>query len=189
MVANPDRRNELLDTALAVLGGRGGRALTHRAVDRAAGVPVGTCANYFPSRTSMFLGMAQRAFAQLAPDAAHLERLAGLEGSEAVGGYVEYAARRLLDRPQLALALVELKLEAGRSREVAEVLTPFLRDGFAADVVFHEEHGLPGDVGVVLTLHHLVEGLVLDQLTVPLAPEVDAVAEARARAEAFGRDR
>jgi AcrR family transcriptional regulator len=44
----------LLDAAIRVLGERGVRALTHRAVDAEAGVPAGSTANYFPTREALF---------------------------------------------------------------------------------------------------------------------------------------
>ncbi|MGD9528474.1 MAG: TetR/AcrR family transcriptional regulator, partial [Pseudonocardia sp.] len=47
------RRETLLDAAVRVLGGRGMRALTHRAVDAEAGVPVGSTANYFSTREAL----------------------------------------------------------------------------------------------------------------------------------------
>lgn len=46
----PDRRETLLDAAVAVVGGRGVRALTHRAVDAEAGLPIGSTSNYFRTR-------------------------------------------------------------------------------------------------------------------------------------------
>ncbi|HEX5290102.1 MAG TPA: TetR family transcriptional regulator, partial [Streptosporangiaceae bacterium] len=45
----PNRRQTLLDAAIQVLGERGIRALTHRAVDAEAGVAAGSAANYFPT--------------------------------------------------------------------------------------------------------------------------------------------
>jgi AcrR family transcriptional regulator len=43
----------LLDAAIRVLGERGVRALTHRAVDSEAGVADGSTANYFPTREAL----------------------------------------------------------------------------------------------------------------------------------------
>ncbi len=80
----------------------------------------------------------------------------------------------MLAHPDLALALVDLRLGAARHPEVAAVLTPFLREAFAADVAFHRERGLPGGAETMLGLHHLVNGLVLDRLNVPLDPGADA---------------
>lgn len=54
------RRDDLLDAAIAVLGRAGTRGLTHRAVDAAAGVPVGTTSNYFRSRDALLAAVADR---------------------------------------------------------------------------------------------------------------------------------
>ncbi|GAB2696046.1 TetR/AcrR family transcriptional regulator [Thalassiella azotivora] len=178
MVANPGRRTQLLDAAIALLGSSGARGLTHRAVDAEAAVPVGTCANYFPRRADLVVGVGERSFELLSPDVQRLEPMAGLAGEDAVVAYTAYVLERLLARPHLALTLIELRLEAARSPEVAERLTPFLREGFAADVAFHQGRELPGGADLVAALHHVVTGVVLDRLTVPLQPDVDPVAAA-----------
>jgi AcrR family transcriptional regulator len=54
------RRARLLDAAIGVLGGGGVRAVTHRAVDAEAGVGVGSTANYFSSRDSLFEAIVER---------------------------------------------------------------------------------------------------------------------------------
>ncbi len=54
------RRAEILDGALAVLAGTGMRGLTHRAVDAAAGLPVGSTSYYFRSRDALVTGCVQR---------------------------------------------------------------------------------------------------------------------------------
>jgi DNA-binding transcriptional regulator YbjK len=48
-----NRREALLDAAITVLGQRGMRALTHRAVDAEAGLAPGSAANYFSTRESL----------------------------------------------------------------------------------------------------------------------------------------
>lgn len=58
---DPERRRALLaDAALDVLGTEGARALTHRRVDRAAGVPDGSTSNVFRSREDLLLGALDR---------------------------------------------------------------------------------------------------------------------------------
>ncbi|MCH8611958.1 TetR/AcrR family transcriptional regulator [Arsenicicoccus dermatophilus] len=153
--------------------------MTHRAVDAEARVPAGTCANYFRSRSDLLAGMAQRIFALLAPDPARLDELSRLPTDDAGPAYAGYVVERLLARPNLARALVELRLEATRSPDVAHPLTELLRAGFDADVDFHTTRGLPGGREHVLRLHHLVDGIVLDALTIPLAPDIDPVTQAR----------
>jgi DNA-binding transcriptional regulator YbjK len=57
------RRELLLDAAIRVLGERGVRAVTHRAVDAEAGVGAGSTANYFATREALFQAIVER-FAQ-----------------------------------------------------------------------------------------------------------------------------
>ena len=54
------RRELLLDAAIQVLGGRGVRAVTHRAVDAEAGLAAGSAANYFSSRDALFAAIVER---------------------------------------------------------------------------------------------------------------------------------
>ena len=170
MVANPARRSQLAQAAVAILGSEGPRALTHRAVDRKAELPPGTCANYFPSKAELLLAMTQRGFELLAPDPDRLDQLADLPADEAPARYAEYVTERLLEHPYVAAALIELRLEATRSDDVRAVLEPVLHQGFATDVAFHRARGLPGGREQVLWLHHLVNGAVLDAITIPVHP-------------------
>lgn len=185
MVANPSRRAAVTDAALELLGREGGRAVTHRGVDAEAGLPAGTCANYYRSRPGLFEAMAQRIFTLLTPDPDRLEGLAVLPVEEAGPAYAGYVVERLLDRPNLARALIELRLEASRSPDVAAPLATFLRAGLDADVAFHEARGLPGGREHVLRLHHLVNGILLDAVTIPLDPDADPITQARAAATAL----
>jgi DNA-binding transcriptional regulator YbjK len=54
------RRTTLLDTALQVLAEHGMRGLTHRAVDRAAGLPDGSTSYYFRTRDALVTGCLRR---------------------------------------------------------------------------------------------------------------------------------
>ncbi len=54
------RREHLLDAAIRVLGERGVRAVTHRAVDAEAGVSSGSTANYFSTREALFAAIVER---------------------------------------------------------------------------------------------------------------------------------
>ena len=58
----------MLDAAITVLGGRGVRGLTHRAVDAAAGAPAGTTSNHFRTRDALLDGVVDR-FAERERDA------------------------------------------------------------------------------------------------------------------------
>ena len=71
----------MADAAIAVLADHGGRGLTHRAVDQAAGLPAGTTSNYARTREAL-LTLALTRIAEL--DAT--EGAAGLYGSGISGG-------------------------------------------------------------------------------------------------------
>ena len=55
-----NRRDDLLDAAIQVLGERGFHALTHRAVDAAAGLPAGSTSNHFRTREAMLNAVVER---------------------------------------------------------------------------------------------------------------------------------
>ena len=95
-----DRRQELLDAAITVLGERGIHALTHRAVDAAAGLPAGSTSNHFRTRDALLNAVVVRFSAR--------ERAV----------WEQIAARACPTTPlELALAMVELAhLATGQHR-------------------------------------------------------------------------
>ena len=195
MVANPDRRAAVCDAALRILGREGARALTHRAVDREAELPLGTTSNYFSTRSALFAGMATRLFEALEPAPARLEKLKKLNISVALDdfgtGYssLQYISQLPVDSLKIDRSFIEQMLKsrktaslvksviemARRSPEISALVMPVLREGFAQDVAFHEERGLPGRADTVRALHYLVDGLIFDALTVQIDPQADPI--------------
>lgn len=55
-----NRRDDLLDAAICVLGESGIRGLTHRAVDAAAGFPAGSASNHFRTRDALLNAVVER---------------------------------------------------------------------------------------------------------------------------------
>jgi DNA-binding transcriptional regulator YbjK len=55
-----NRRDDLLDAAIAVLGASGIHGLTHRSVDAAAGLPTGSTANHFRTRDALLNAVVER---------------------------------------------------------------------------------------------------------------------------------
>ncbi|ETK34983.1 TetR/AcrR family transcriptional regulator [Microbispora sp. ATCC PTA-5024] len=55
-----NRRDDLLDAAIQVLGERGMHGLTHRAVDTAAGAPAGSSSNHFRTREALLTAVVER---------------------------------------------------------------------------------------------------------------------------------
>jgi DNA-binding transcriptional regulator YbjK len=172
MARNETRRRAISDAGLAVLAQVGSRGLTHRAVDEAAGVPSGTTSNYFRTRDALIAGLVDRIGERLAPAADDLERRASRAPSREL--FIEYLrdiVRRLSENREVTIALLELRLEASRRPQLAEVLGAWQRTGFAADVAFNEAAGLPGGRREIALLHYAIDGLMLDRLTTSIDPE------------------
>lgn len=181
MSRNEERRRALADAGLEVLAEQGARGLTHRAVDRAAGVPLGTASNYFATRDALIAGLVVRIGERLAPEEDVLRELAEAPPSRALfARYMRDILRRLLGSRQVTIALFELRLESLRRPEVAALLRRWRHEGFADDVAFHRAAGLPGDEREVALFHYAIDGLLLDRLDHPLMPEdsSDAIVDA-----------
>jgi DNA-binding transcriptional regulator YbjK len=127
-----DRRTSIAEAALRVLEAKGGRGLTHRAVDREAGLVEGSTSNYFGTREALLT--------------ATLERLTALEqptirAMEALLPYGPFEPRRTAElvweqisewlapeRVGLAVARTELWLEARRRPEFSAALEEVRRE-------------------------------------------------------------
>lgn len=119
-----ERRRLLLDAGLRVVVAQGLRGLTHRAVDRAAGLPEGSTSAYLRTRRALQTALAQYVSARLAADVdAVVEQLTGCdpESDEAVGHVLDLFGR-WLDEGSLVQAKVELTLEASRDPELAAII-------------------------------------------------------------------
>ncbi|WP_424186340.1 TetR/AcrR family transcriptional regulator [Actinokineospora sp. G85] len=106
--------------AIGVLADEGGRGLTHRAVDRRAGLPQGTASRYARTRAALLTLTADALFAQdSAAAAAALQ--AGAVGVRTPDDLTE-ALIRVVDHlraaPDRFRARVELQLEAARIPEL-----------------------------------------------------------------------
>ncbi len=174
MPTNPARRKLLADAGLRVLADAGARGLTHRAVDAEAGVPTGTCSNYFGSRDELLGALAEHVLVRIGPTP---ERLAELADREPDLGllvdYIRYIVERTTEAPELTVALFELRLEARRRPTLAATLGDTLVGAHRDDVAFNVERGLPGGATEIALLRFAIDGLLLDRLTVPLAPDLD----------------
>jgi DNA-binding transcriptional regulator YbjK len=103
------------DAAIAVLADQGGRGLTHRAVDRVAGLPPGTTSNYARTREAL-LTLALTRIAEL--DAT--EGAAGVAGSGLADGVAQMVHQWIIEpaRRQRFLARLELAFESTRRPEL-----------------------------------------------------------------------
>jgi AcrR family transcriptional regulator len=162
------RRVLLLDAAIQVLGERGVRAVTHRAVDAGAGVGAGATANYFPTREALFAAIVER-FAER--ERRNFEELATTvvpttpaELGRAVGTFVRdgVTRNRTLTLCRCAL-LVESANNPGLREDIA-VTGAWVSTWFAAWLRL---------IGSTDPSHHMhvlgnyVTGLTLHQLAMP----------------------
>ncbi|MET9496311.1 TetR family transcriptional regulator [Streptomyces sp. NPDC006552] len=177
MRQNSARRTALLDAAIEVLAREGSRGLTLRAVDAQAGLPIGTCSNYFRNRDELLLQIAGRTHERITPDPDQVTQTMRAKPDRDL---VTLLMRQLQGRMEADragyLAMLELRLEAtrrpGLGRELNKVLSQVLED----NVRFHLDAGLPGDRIDVVVLYLVMHGMILDDLTVPevLAPYAGA---------------
>ncbi|WP_428966586.1 TetR/AcrR family transcriptional regulator [Micromonospora fluostatini] len=170
-----DRRQRLQDAAIRVLGARGLRQLTHRAVDEAAGLPEGSASNQYRTRDALLTAALDRVLEQ---ETAAWDRLAADRPPTDVAGFVAVLGRLLRDLagPQrgLVLARQALFMEAA--------VRPDLRPAIAAGrdrlagwgVPLLAALGAPDPQTDLRTLLALVEGLLFTQVAHPepdFAPE------------------
>jgi len=101
------RRTIIADAAISTLARDGMRGLTHRAVDRAAGLPEGSASYYFRTRQALLQ--------------ATVERLAELTSAEMPGDVAvpPLPVDDLDTLGDLAVALIESWLTTGRERQLA----------------------------------------------------------------------
>ncbi|MES5816968.1 TetR family transcriptional regulator [Streptomyces sp. RG80] len=168
MASNPERRAALVDAGVEVLSREGARGLTFRAVDAAAGVPVGTSSNYFTGRDDLLRQMDARLHVRLAPDPAVLAELMTRPKDRAlVTAFMhDLMARATHDRTGY-LALLEMRLEATRRPELRASYTKSVRGDLEYGMEFHRDAGLPGGDETVTVLYLAMLGLLLEHLTLP----------------------
>ncbi|MEV6757536.1 TetR/AcrR family transcriptional regulator [Streptomyces sp. NPDC051214] len=170
---NRERRDRLRDAAIDVLAQAGSRGLTHRAVDAAADVPLGTTKNYFPTRDALLR--------------AGTERIVELYGAiprttPADRQGLTTLLRTLLEHAQGAgrvrvLALLELQREATRTPWLATPLDAFAAADFAYFEHAQRSAGLPVTpqraAAVTMTLHASLPHLVAESPATRTAAGLD----------------
>ena len=119
------RRAEIADAAIATLARDGMRGLTHRAVDRAAGLPEGSASYYFRTRQALLQATVER-LAEL--DTAEMLPSTGLpvQSGHELDAFA-LAAASIIDNwlttgRERQLARYELALEATRRPELRDAL-------------------------------------------------------------------
>ncbi len=120
--ADDTRRTRIVDAAIRILAEEGARALSHRAIDRATALPLGSTSNFFKTRRDILLAACERIVDLDLDDLSHagpparrlteeLERVSAM--------VVRFMSPPNQDR---ARARLELYLAATRDSEIANVL-------------------------------------------------------------------
>jgi AcrR family transcriptional regulator len=164
----PNRRQTLLDAAIQVLGERGMRALTHRAVDAEAGVTAGSTANYFATREALLEAIAERVSAmerdRFDEMAAKVCPMTPAELGRSVAGWVREATGA---RRALTLSRYAILAEAGHNAQIRRQLA---ETGSRVNAWFANWLTLIGSGDTDRDVHVLgnyLTGLMLHQLAVP----------------------
>lgn len=162
------KRDLVLDAAIDLLGSRGTRALTHRAVDEAAGMPAGSASNYFRTREALLIGITERLEARDYADWEVLTRQPAPgtidELVEGMAAFVVHAVRA--DRVR-TLARYALFLET----QCIPALRETIRRGHLRLTEWTASllAGIGADRAVARILVDQLDGIILHQLVNPAA--------------------
>ena len=167
------RRALIADAAISTLARDGMRGLTHRAVDRAAGLPEGSASYYFRTRQALLQATVERlaelTTADMLASAALLERAAapappGHELDAMAALTAALVESWLTAGRERQLARYELSLEATRRPELRQTLVTtgaairaFVADRFAAA-------GVPDPRQRAADFAAFIDGLLFDQI-------------------------
>ena len=162
------RRREILAAAMTVLAQRGNRGLTHRAVDRQAGLSEGSSSAYFRTRDALLGALGDFVADRLAADVEALgSRLASCPGDhERAVAEVSGLFSRWLDQPDLLAARLELTVAATRAPSLAERFALWRDDlvGMVREVLSRagKDNGASAE-----TLVAALDGVLLASLVLP----------------------
>lgn len=169
-IKKPDRRVVIADAALRVIGQDGARALTHRAVDIAAGLSQGST-SYYCRRRADLLALALRRHAEL--DRESLATLNAKLGKQAksiadVNAHMAVALTKWVQAQESVhlAARFELFLACSREPELKAVLEE-QRDQFVRIVAARlRAHSVARPRSAAAALIALIEGLLLERVRV-----------------------
>lgn len=160
------RREEITDAAIGTLAAHGMRGFTHRAVDRAAGLPQGSTSYYFRTRDALLHGVLDRMLEL------ELAQLGDSVVPERIGDIAEFAdmvtttVRRWLDdERERTLARYELALEATRRPALHRALVRARADFQQLAERLLADAGVPEAAERGRTLVAQIDGLVFEHVT------------------------
>jgi AcrR family transcriptional regulator len=182
---NDLRRAQLTDAAIGLLAEAGAHGVTHRSVERRAGLPAGTASNYFRSREALLVATAERVIALHHGDMSAAPK--GATAVELIAGSLLAAATTHRAR---YLAIFELRMESLRRPALAAALERLSDTTVAFTREHHTDHGLGIPPSAVATMVALYGGALFSLVSAPPGtvdePSVRALAEAIVRSSVPG---
>jgi AcrR family transcriptional regulator len=184
---NQRRRDDLADAAIALLAEAGVHGVTHRTVERRAGLPTGTASNYFRSREALLVAAAERvgrlhygdmdAIAAGAPPAGRPPACGGSGDvrDRATGLIAESLLRAATTDRARYLAIFELQMDSLRRPALADALAELQRRSVAFTADHHAAHGLDIPPEAVPTMVGLFGGALFTLVTSPPGTATPAV--------------
>ena len=157
----PDRRTQIADAIIETLARGGGRGLTHRAVDDAAGLPRGSTSYYLRTRASLI----DAAVARLAE--ADTTALAPRPGEPMAATLARTLDELRSDDRHRVLARYELSLEAVRRPELRATLDAGSHRVRRAIADHLADDGTEAPEVVAGDVMALFDGLLFRELTAP----------------------
>jgi DNA-binding transcriptional regulator YbjK len=118
------RQRQILDAAQVVVGDQGLRGLTHRAVDREAGIAQGSTSAYFRTREALQLALAEHTAAQLLADSEALAQAIARSGGDQdqLLTLISQLFEQWLDRRARLVTRLEMTVQATRDPALAAIL-------------------------------------------------------------------
>ncbi|MCW2835790.1 MAG: regulatory protein TetR [Nocardioides sp.] len=173
------RRREILDAAVTVLSTSGWRGLTHRAIDREAGLPEGTSSAYYRSRRALHDALLDYVVSFVSADVAEL----AAEVAQHPGD-VDYACaattatiQRWLEQSDRCRARLELTMAATRDHDLAAQLIESRRGLTALVDRILERGGHDHSGAIARTIVAAVDGVLVSALLQPPASRAAIVSE------------
>lgn len=165
------RRTALLDAATQVVAAAGLRGLTHRAVDKQAGFPEGTCSVSFRTRAALLSGLTAHVGARMAAEVRELGEALPCDTDDPLASMPQ--TLDLLERwvtedgGAMMIAILELSLESLRSPDLVAAVGEWRGElvGLVEGIVARstQENTRQRAETAVASL----EGIVLSALAVP----------------------
>lgn len=190
---NPQRRRLLADAAIELLVASGVHGVTHRAVERRAGLPTGTTSNYFRTREDLLVAVAERVLELHQADmaragAAHLATAPDTRG-DLVAQVTDLLAASLYEAATVYrtryLAMFELGLESLRRPALADAMCGLIQGTEQFTAAHHAELGLAVPREKVPVLMRMYGGALFTMVSGP--PEGTTEEAARLLAAAVVR--